>query len=331
MNHLGKQIKFQDILDTIENETHKNAKIYKAFMNGNCTNVLIGEMKAYIDEKRYDSWFGDIVPYIIANGLKMTIIIFSKSMNYNLHIIGNNECSADCPYIFLYKEGMHYDAIIHMKDPNDNCTISGAGSNIVSKTSTRVTPITGVVNNTVDGASSSIVHKTNTRVVPIPGVVNDKNVPNCLYLASESTTSRTLQIVFWNLNGLNQDKLSDMILGKLLKYHDIILLCETWASENDDFILEGYDYFNYPRRYCHPKCKRDSGGLGIFIKSSLKHGIKTWRNTDDVVAWFVIDKSLTGLEHDTYIACVYIVPEYSTYQNHNEYEILLDDISRIPG
>ena len=74
-----------------------------------------------------------------------------------------------------------------------------------------------------------------------------------------------------------------------------------------------------------------SGGLGIFIKSSLKHGIKTWRNTDDVVAWFVIDKSLTGLEHDTYIACVYIVPEYSTYQNHNEYEILLDDTSRIPG
>ena len=49
------------------------------------------------------------------------------------------------------------------------------------------------------------------------------------------------------------------------------------------------------------------------------------------IAWFVIDKSLTGLEHDTYIACVYIVPEYSTYQNHNEYEILLDDISRIPG
>ena len=331
MNHLGKQIKFHDILDTIENETHKNAKIYKAFMNGNCTNVLIGEMKAYIYEKRYDSWFGDIVPYIIANGLKVTIIIFSKSMNYNLHIIGNNDCSADCPYIFLYKEGMHYDAIIHMKDPNDVCTIIGAGSNIVSKTDTRVTPITGVVDYTVDGDSSSIVHKTNTRVVPIPGVVHDKNVPNYLHLASESTTSRTLQIVFWNINGLNQDKLSDMILGKLLKNYDIILLCETWASENDDFTLEGYDYFNYPRRYCHPKCKRDSGGLGIFIKSSLKHGIKTWRNTDDVVAWFVIDKSLTGLEHDTYIACVYIVPEYSTYQNHNEYEILLDDISRIPG
>ena len=56
MNHLGEQIKFQDILDTIENETHKNAKIYQAFMNGNFTNVLIGEMKAYIDEKRYDSW-----------------------------------------------------------------------------------------------------------------------------------------------------------------------------------------------------------------------------------------------------------------------------------
>ena len=29
--------------------------------------------------------------------------------------------------------------------------------------------------------------------------------------------------------------------------------------------------------------------------------------------------------------CVYIVPDNSTYPKHNEYDLLLDDVSRIPG
>ena len=79
------------------------------------------------------------------------------------------------------------------------------------------------------------------------------------------------------------------------------------------------------------KSKRDSGGLGIFIRTSLKFGIKEWRHTDDVVAWFTIDKTLLDLGRDLYIGCVYIVPEYSTYQLHNEYAVLFDDVARIPN
>ena len=61
-----------------------------------------------------------------------------------------------------------------------------------------------------------------------------------------------------------------MTLGKLLKNYDIILPCEIWGSENDDFILEGFDYFNYPRRYCHPKCKRDWGGVSPEYPENVK-------------------------------------------------------------
>ena len=75
--------------------------------------------------------------------------------------------------------------------------------------------------------------------------------------------------------------------------------------------------------------KRDSRGLGIFIRTSLNYGIKEWRHTDDVVAWFTIYKTLLGLGHDLYIGCVYIVPEYSTYQLHNEYAVLFDDVASI--
>ena len=54
--------------------------------------------------------------------------------------------------------------------------------------------------------------------------------------------------MFWNIQGLSQDKLSDVILGNMLKEYDIILLSETWASDQDEFVLDGFDYHNYPRK-----------------------------------------------------------------------------------
>ena len=92
---------------------------------------------------------------------------------------------------------------------------------------------------------------------------------------------------FWNINGLNQDKLRDDILGTLFKKYDIILLSETWSNEQDDYNLNGFLYFNYSRKYSHPNSKRNSGGLGIFVKASFKNDISTWCHTDDVVAWFI--------------------------------------------
>ena len=71
------------------------------------------------------------------------------------------------------------------------------------------------------------------------------------------------------------------------------------------------------------------GGIGIFVRTSLKFGIKEWCHIDDVVAWFTIDKTLLGLSHYLYIGCVYIVPEYSTYQLHNVYAVLFDDVARM--
>ena len=69
--------------------------------------------------------------------------------------------------------------------------------------------------------------------------------------------------MFWNIHGLSQDKLSDDILGSMLKQYDLILISETWASDQSDFILEGFEYHNYPRHYSHQNCKRNSGGLGV--------------------------------------------------------------------
>ena len=149
--------------------------------------------------------------------------------------------------------------------------------------------------------------------------------------ACESLTNEPLRILFWNVNGLTQDKLHDDILGKLFKEYDIILLSETWANELGYFGLSGFNYLNYPRKYSHPNCKRNSGGLGIFIKTSLANGISAWCHTDDVVAWVILDKSVFGFKNNLYLCCVYIFPENSTYLKHNEYDILFNDMAKIPS
>ena len=64
---------------------------------------------------------------------------------------------------------------------------------------------------------------------------------------------------------------------------------------------------------------------------SIKNGLRPWCHIDDVIAWFILDKSVFGLENDLYLGCVYIVPENSTYLKHNEYDLLLDDVAKIPS
>ena len=52
--------------------------------------------------------------------------------------------------------------------------------------------------------------------------------------SSFSIANGCINILFWNIHVLSQDKLSDSILGNVLKKYDIILLSETWASDQDD-------------------------------------------------------------------------------------------------
>ena len=50
-----------------------------------------------------------------------------------------------------------------------------------------------------------------------------------------------------------------------------------------------------------------------------------------MIAWFILDKSVFGFEDDLYLGCVYIVSENSTCLRHKEYDLLLDDVAKIPS
>ena len=130
--------------------------------------------------------------------------------------------------------------------------------------------------------------------------------------------------------GLSQYKLSDDILGNFLSSFDIILLSETWATDDDVFELEGFTFHNYARQMKHCDARRISGGLGIFIRNAIAKGVQLLKHTRDIIAWLRLDKGYFGLDTDLYIANLYIVPIGSTHLTDDPFAIVNDDLTQLP-
>ena len=77
-----------------------------------------------------------------------------------------------------------------------------------------------------------------------------------------------------NVCALSDWKLADGILGSHFKRFDIILLQEAWSADGDEFNLNGYEFYNFPRKYRHKLSVRNSGGLGIFVNQRLTKGVQ---------------------------------------------------------
>ena len=136
------------------------------------------------------------------------------------------------------------------------------------------------------------------------------------------------------------DKYSD-VLGIFLLRYDIILLCETWISEDSKYELNGFKYYNYPRKIMHQNAKRSSGGLGIFVRKNIAQGVTVLKHTKGITAWIKLDKDFFGLTTDThmytytcirytYVGSVYCVAAGSTHLIDDPFDILLQDISQLP-
>ena len=141
---------------------------------------------------------------------------------------------------------------------------------------------------------------------------------------------KNVKFCSWNICGLYDHKLCDDMLGPFLKLHDVIFITETWACDTDHFRLEGYVYHNFSRKIKHPNAKRNSGGIGIFIRKEMVEGIEIKKCIDDVVVWVKLNGNFFGTIRDIYIAVAYIVPEGSTHSRHDPFALLHDEIASIP-
>ena len=95
-------------------------------------------------------------------------------------------------------------------------------------------------------------------------------------------------------------------------------LYETWTSEQSNIDITGYFSHNFFRKFRHRNAKRGNGGLALYIKDSIKDGVKVVRNRYDTIIWVKLEKTFFHFESDVYIAGVYLWREGSpSYDVHD--------------
>ncbi len=126
-------------------------------------------------------------------------------------------------------------------------------------------------------------------------------------------TSNFLNIICWN-RGFN-NKLLDQENQNLLFNYNIIIIIETHSSEQQSKqydIIPGFKYYDFPRKYIHPRAPKPSGGIGIFIKQCLTDSVKVC-STTECLAWITLNHNSFGWERDKLKGCIYFSPIDSSY------------------
>ena len=295
-------------------------------------------MNAYTYHKIYDTFFGDIVPHVMANVLKIPIVIIHRYVDScGVSVISQHENHSNdvTSYLLVFKTGKHYDGLTHVSSNSDPAVLKGISldsnstdngedlSNDIYFSMTACSELerhTGRESITTDRAR----HNDGPRVnVGREHVIDGNGIDDFSHAG--------LNIMVWNINGLSQSKLDKRIAGSMLLKYDIILLCETWAAQDAEFFLNGYEYHNYPRKYKHRCAKRHSGGIAMFISKNINEGVTLGSYTNDTIAWVVLKKSFFRLPRDIHLACIYIVPEGSTNSTQDAFDLVTDQILKIPS
>ena len=127
-----------------------------------------------------------------------------------------------------------------------------------------------------------------------------------------------IRICSLNLHGGLSDKINDDYFKNLVKCYDIICIQEAWLVENNTINLTGYDYYRSDR------FKGGHGGIVVFYKHEIKHGLTKIQNKNSDIIWFKLCKKY----FDLYIASAYIAPSNSfVHKDTDVFHSLNNDIT----
>ena len=141
-----------------------------------------------------------------------------------------------------------------------------------------------------------------------------------------------IKLISWNIRGIG-DKLCDPDLRKLLFFenYDIIILFETMKDDTFSIDIPKFQYYNFARKWVHPRARRSSGGIGIFVSDKIKRGVQI-SSTSDLIVWINLKRNYFKCSADTHIGCIYFPPEGSTYTPDRDcYDFLQDELAKYKG
>ena len=149
-------------------------------------------------------------------------------------------------------------------------------------------------------------------------------------LCMSANNAPSVKVCFWNVNGLSPYKMQDSVLGNFFKRFDLILLSETWMSNQDNYEMDGYIFKNFPRKCIHPNATRHSGGLCVLYKRSVTYVFELMPISDDSSVIIRMKNCKTFGCRDIYIIHSYIPPEYSTHLCEDAYDELKRRLASLP-
>ena len=139
-------------------------------------------------------------------------------------------------------------------------------------------------------------------------------------------TDNYLKVCVWNIQGVTHrelgNKLCDTTVLRSLKDYDIICITETHADNSDSIAIKEYHSISVIR----PRfkgAKKNSGGITVLVKNSIKNGIRNlrWNALPNDMVWLKLDKNFFNCNSDIYMACAYLSPENSSYTRRQQYDV----------
>ena len=140
-------------------------------------------------------------------------------------------------------------------------------------------------------------------------------------------------MISWNITGLNT-KLNGTLFSRsdflrFIKRSDIVCLTETWAGINDKYYIQGYSEYSVIRKK-HVKAKKNSGGISIFVRTTLTKYITEIKSKSRNILWLHINFKKLHAKFNLLLGVIYVSPESSPiHAEENIFQILTDDLLRL--
>ena len=159
-------------------------------------------------------------------------------------------------------------------------------------------------------------------------------IPSCLdYKDIWNVGQGLYSLISWNITGLNT-KLNGTLFSRsdflrFIKRSDIVCLTETWAGINDKYYIQGYSEYPVTRKK-HVKAKKNSGGISIFVRTTLTKYITEIKSKSRNILWLHINFKKLHAKFNLLLGVIYVSPESSPiHAEENIFQILTEDFLRL--
>ena len=118
-------------------------------------------------------------------------------------------------------------------------------------------------------------------------------------------------------------------MKSLFENNDILLLTETWLSDVYNYEVNGFFTFILNRTCKQKGAKRNSGGIIVYVRDTLKQYVEFLKHEDDSIIWFRIKSNRIGCDDDLLLCLCYNIPSGSGREflvNRNVFDLIADDM-----